>query len=204
VSQPTDPPAVPGEPVLRGRLTWLRAPERSDIPHFVRWFNDAGTLRYLAGRGPMSEEQESRWFDRMIESQGRDRWLFTICRLGEHEPIGNLGLFEIDLRHGGAGVGITIGEAVDRGQGLGTDALEALLDFGFAQLRLERLWLDVYPWNARAIRSYEKAGLTIEGTMKRSVYRDGRYHDLHRMAILRAEWAARRKAEPLRPPVPDV
>jgi RimJ/RimL family protein N-acetyltransferase len=50
------------------------------------------------------------------------------------------------------------------GQGLGTDAMFALLDFGFGQLRLERMWLEVYDFNRRARRSYEKCGFVLEGT----------------------------------------
>jgi RimJ/RimL family protein N-acetyltransferase len=65
------------------------------------------------------------------------------------------------------------------------------------------MWLDVYDSNARAIRSYEKAGFTHEGTLRHAAYRDGRFIDVRRMSILRAEWADRRAAEPLRPPVEE-
>jgi RimJ/RimL family protein N-acetyltransferase len=194
---------LPTEPVIRGRLTWLRVPERSDIPVFLRWLNDKATIRYLGSRAPISHELEDRWFDRMLERQGRDSWMFVICRLGDTASIGNCGLFMVDLRHGSAGIGITIGDAADRGRGLGTDALEALLDFGFGSLRLERMWLDVYEWNTRAMRSYEKSGFVHEGTLRHAAYRDGTFMDVVRMAILRAEWAARRTGEPLRPPVEE-
>ena len=197
------PIEAPDEPILRGRLTWLRAPERGDIPAFLRWLNDKATIRHLLAIAPMSHELEDRWFDRMLERQGNDHWLFVICRLGETQSIGNCGLFDLDLRNGSAGIGITIGGAADRGRGLGTDALEALLDFGFGSLRLERMWLDVYDSNARAIRSYEKAGFTHEGTLRHAAYRDGRFIDVRRMSILRAEWADRRAAGPLRPPVEE-
>ena len=156
----TDPPV---DPVLRGRLTWLRPAERDDIGLFVRWLNDARTIRYLGARAPISHALEERWFDKMLEGHGHDRWFFVICRLGDDVAIGNCGLFAVDLRNGGAGLGISIGDPDDRNQGLGTDALEALVDFGFGQLRLERLWLDVYTWNARAMRSYEKAGFVARG-----------------------------------------
>ena len=37
-------------PIIRGERVFLRAAERSDVPIFVRWFNDADVLRNLAGR----------------------------------------------------------------------------------------------------------------------------------------------------------
>ncbi|WP_299353175.1 GNAT family N-acetyltransferase [uncultured Shimia sp.] len=57
--------------------------------------------------------------------------------------------------------------ALDRtDQGLGQPFLRALIAFAFESLGTPRLWLDVAPENARAIRSYEKAGFTPapEGT----------------------------------------
>ena len=39
----------------------------------------------------------------------------------------------------------------------------AIVDFGFAELRLERIWLNVWTENARAQRAYEKAGFVHGG-----------------------------------------
>ena len=74
--------------------------------------------------------------------------------------------------------------------GYGTDALCAICDFGFGQLRLERIELDVYEPKRRAQRSYEKAGFTREGTLRHAHFADGRFHDVERMSLLRDEWLA--------------
>lgn len=200
---PSEPGPTPVEPIIRGRKTWLRPAEREDLATFVEWFNDLRVTRHLLPRAPISRAQEEGWFEGMVESQGKDRWFFVICRLGDRRAIGTCGLFGVDFRNGGAGIGITIGDPADRSQGLGTDALEALLDFGFGTLRLERLWLDVYASNHRARRSYEKAGFTREGTFRHAYHRDGQFIDSDRMAILRSEWAERRSHEPLRPQISD-
>lgn len=192
------------EPLVRGRRTFLRAAEREDVPTLVPWFNDHATTRFLSTRAPMSVAQEERWFDGMLERQGKDAWFFLICRLGDDAPIGTIGLFDVDQTNGSAGIGISLGEPTDTGKGFGTDALEALLDFGFGQLRLERLWLDVYDFNERAIRSYEKAGFVREGVARHGVYRDGRFVDVVAMSILRDEWAARRAADPFPGPWPPA
>lgn len=181
--------------VLRGRLTFLRPAEREDIPLLVRWINDERTVVHLAARAPIGQALEERWFERMVEAQGRDHWYFISCLLDNERPVGNVGLFDVDLTNGNAGIGIAIGDPDDQGRGLGTDALEVVLDFGFGELRLERMWLDVYDGNTRAIRSYEKAGFALEGRLRHAVYRRKRYQDVLRMAILRAEWAARRATD---------
>ena len=177
-------------PMIRGERVFLRAAERSDIPLFVRWLNDAETTSFLSMRAPMSEAMEEQWFNRMLEQQGKDAYHFTICLLADGTPIGTMGLFRVDHVNGNAGIGISIGEKRLWGQGLGTDAMFALLDFGFGQLRLERLWLEVYEFNPRARRSYDKCGFVLEGVERRAIYKRGRYHDVQLMSILRDEWAA--------------
>ena len=190
--QPGDTPV----PIHRGKLVYLRPAERTDVPLFVRWLTDARTTRNLAIRSPISLATEERWFEDLLEHHGRDRWHFVICRLSDDRAVGVIDLHEIDLTNGGAGLGIVIGEETDRGQGYGGDALDTLIDFGFEELRLERVWLDVYDGNPDARRLYERVGFVREATFRHGMYRGGRFEDVHRMAILRSEWADRRNGSP--------
>lgn len=179
--------------ITEGRV-YLRAAERDDISLFLEWLNDWDTTRTLALRAPMSGPMEERWFDRMLESQGRDGYFFVACLCEDDRVIGNTGLFDLDLFNGSAGLGITVGKAADRGKGYGTEMLRALLRFAFGQLRLERVWLDVYAGNDNARRVYEKVGFVHEGTLRRAALRDNRWLDIDRMAILADEWRARDEA----------
>jgi len=179
------------QPLIRGRLVYLRPGERADIPLFVRWLTDARTTEHLALRSPIGQAMEERWFDEMLDHHGRDRWFFVICRLDDDRAVGSIDLHALDLTNGGAGLGILIGDPADTSHGYGSDAIRALLDFGFGQLRLERVWLDVYEDNARGRHVYERIGFVHEGTFRRGIYRSGRYLDVRRMAVLREEWTTR-------------
>ena len=182
--------APPANPIIRGEKVYLRPSERSDLDDFVRWFNDADTMRYLAMRAPMGRAAEERWFDSMLERQGKGDYHFVICLLEDGRAIGTIGLHEVDQESGSAAFGIAIGEKAEWDKGYGTDALNAIADFGFGELRLERIYLDVYEQNLRAQRSYEKAGFTTEGTMRSALFKHGRFADVHRMSLLRDEWLA--------------
>lgn len=181
--------AATPRPMLVSGGVYLRPAERADVPRFVRWLSDAETARWLAARSPLSLALEERWFDRLLERQGSEVWHYVICRLDDGTPIGTIALGDLDQANGSAQVGIALGE--DRGHGLGTDAMRAILDLGFGELRLERVWLDVVAENAPAIRSYEKVGFVQEGTLRRATYTAGAFHDVQRMAILRHEWEGR-------------
>ena len=181
------------EPLIAHGSVYLRAAERDDIPRFVAWLNDYRTSRTLALRAPLSIPMEETWFDGMVADQGKSGYLFTACLVADDRPIGNVGLFDLDLVNGGAGLGIMVGDPGDRGRGHGTDMLEALVGFGFASLRLERIWLDVYDFNPGARRVYERVGFQHEGVLRHARFREGRFVDVHRMAILSDEWRARHR-----------
>jgi len=188
---PDDQPAfVHRVPIIRSERIYLRPPERGDLPTFVRWFSDAEMGRHLAVRAPFSMAMEEKWFERVVESQGKDRYMFVICLVADGRPIGSTDLREINAEDGRAAFGIAIGEKDEWNKGYGTEALLAICDFGFGQLRLERIELDVYAPNARARRSYEKAGFSVEGTLRHGHFADGEFIDVTRMSLLRDEWKA--------------
>lgn len=175
-------------PVLRAERIYLRPAEREDLPSFVRWFADAETTRYLALRAPFSLAMEEQWFAGMLERQGKESYQFVICLVADGRPIGTTGFHHLNLENGNASWGISIGEKAEWNRGYGTEALGAMCDFGFGQLRLERIELDVYVPNRRAQRSYEKAGFVTEGVLRRAHFADGQFHDVIRMSLLRSEW----------------
>jgi RimJ/RimL family protein N-acetyltransferase len=184
------PGTPPYKPLIRGEKVFLRPAEKSDIQTFVRWFSDFEMSSLLGARAPFSEAMEEQWFTRAVENQGKDNYHFVMCRLDNGQPIGTISLFHLDQTNGNAGVGISIGEKDLWGRGFGTDAMNALLDFGFGELRLERVWLDVYDFNVRARRSYEKSGFQTEGVQRHAHYSQGQYRDVVLMAILQADWQA--------------
>ena len=192
-AEPT--PAKP-VPSIRGEQVYLRPAERTDLDAFVRWFSDAETTRYLAIRAPFSRAMEEKWFEGMLEEQGKRSYHFVICLLADDRPIGTAGFHHVNQEDGHASFGISIGEKAEWSKGYGTDALRAICDFGFGQLRLERIELDVYEPNKRAQRSYEKAGFVTEGTLRHAHFSNGKHHDTLRMSLLREEWEAQPRPRP--------
>jgi RimJ/RimL family protein N-acetyltransferase len=176
--------------MIRGERVYLRPAEREDLPSFVRWFADAETARGLLLRAPFSLGQEEQWFSDMVGRQGKTDYHFVICRLTDDAPLGTAGLHDLDFVNGVAEFGISIGEKAEWSQGYGTDALHAICDFGFGELRLHRIELEVYASNPRARRSYEKAGFVLEGTLRERHFGEGRHEDVLIMSLLRDEWAA--------------
>ena len=78
------------------------------------------------------------------------------------------------------------------GKGAGSEALGLAVGFGFRELGFNRIQLDVFAYNSRAIRAYEKVGFVIEGRRRQAMFHDGEFHDDLVMAILFDDWKAAR------------
>ena len=179
--------------VIQGELVFLRPFEPTDAEIYRRWRADAEPMA-LAGwndRAPLSLAQAAARMDRLATDQGKDYFTFLICLLADGRPIGEVSLADMDRLNGSAQLGIFIGEVDEWGKGYGTDAVNAIVRFGFRELRLERIWLEVWTENARARRAYEKGGFVFEATLRNDRYEGGRYTSGHVMSILRDEWLSR-------------
>lgn len=176
-------------PMLRGERVWLRMIEKADI---LTTDIDDRELGHFAGfKLAFSPDMAEGWFRELSgEMANGTTYQFAICPIGSRESIGGCGLRHIDQANGSAEVSIFVTDAARWGTGLGTDAMNALLDFGFGELRLNRIELEVFDYNPRAIRSYEKAGYRIEVRRRRARFHRGQFHDMIRMGILRDEWLA--------------
>ena len=71
---------------------------------------------------------------------------------------------------------------------MGTEAMSVLLDYGFNILNLHRVDLEVFAFNKRARKSYEKLGFKQEGIMRDKLFYDGEFHDAILMGVLKKEF----------------
>jgi len=160
-------------------LTELRL---SDSNTLLRWINDPETVRFNAPFTPVHESRHAVWFDG-IEADP-SRIVFAIRGLGEPRIIGLVQLADINPIHRSAELIIRIGEERDRNRGAGSEAVRLATSFAFRDRNLQRVWLRVFADNRRAIRAYEKAGLQVEGTLRRAAFIGGLWRDETIMAIL--------------------
>ena len=173
----------------RGEHVYLRPLEPDDAEVVHGWYAD-DRFRITMGEIPMSLARRRRRYEDVANRSEEDVVRFVICRIEDDIPVGRADIFMIDHANGSCGFGIGIGDAAMRGQGLGTDAVGALVDFAFGELRMERVWLDTEASNTRAQASYRKAGFTEEGRLRHVWFVDGVHVDGVRMSLMRDEWLA--------------
>lgn len=178
--------------MIQGNQVRLRAIEREDLPTFVRWLNDPEVSRGISLFLPISETDEEAWYENQQKLDPADRSLaIEIQPDPEQEEwvfVGSCGYLQRSWRNRSAEIGLQIGEKKYWNQGFGTRVVELMLKFGFQELNLHRIWLQVFESNPRAIRAYEKAGFQLEGRFRDGFYLEGHYVDVMIMSMLKPEW----------------
>jgi RimJ/RimL family protein N-acetyltransferase len=175
-------------PFLIGPTVYLRPLEKADAPQIVPWLNHPDITRTLRVYRPLNLQDEEEYIDRIRQSE-HDIALGIVIRATDRF-IGIAGLHAIDYKNRQASFGIVIGEKEEWGKGYGTEATRLIVGYGFETQNLNRIWLQVYEFNQRGARTYEKVGFFKEGVQRQDRYSEGRYWDTVMMAILRQDWSS--------------
>lgn len=170
-----------------GKKIRLRAYKKEDMDKAYRLVNDP-EVRILLNPGipyPLKREEEDKFYENL--SSSKDTYSFAIERIHDQKYIGGCGVNEVDWKNSNCCVGIFLGKPY-WSSGYGTEAMKILVNFIFKEMNLNRIYLNVYSFNNRAITSYKKAGFKIEGRLREHIFRFGSYHDEIIMGILRREY----------------
>ncbi len=103
------------------------------------------------------------------------------------EKIGYLALYDIDNRHKHAEFAIMI-DPSQQGKGYATEATRLIVEYGFNQLNLYKLFLYVDKLNEKAAHIYQKVGFQIEGDLKKHYFVNGSYHDVLFMSLFQEDY----------------
>lgn len=111
-----------------------------------------------------------------------------------NQIIGIISLMEIDYKNRNAEIGYWIGKEF-WGQGLVREGIELMLQFGFNNLKLKRIWAKVVHPNKKSITPLKKIGFKYEGRLRKNTFRNGGWMDDLRFALLKEEWKKLNKKE---------
>jgi ribosomal-protein-alanine N-acetyltransferase len=109
--------------------------------------------------------------------------------------IGTCGFTSFDYQADAAEIGYVLNPDFG-GQGLATEAVRRVLDFGFGQMALHRIEARFMQGNDRSLRLMERVGMTFEGWARESMKVKGAYRTIGTCAILRDEYEAQAEALP--------
>lgn len=157
-----------------GRV-FLRDLAEEDLVRTHEWIHRPDINDRIGVRIPFTLEMQQRWYSGMVVAKGK--YVFAICRIDDGAHVGNVSIDSIDIQHGHGRISIFIADKEERGKGLGSDALQALMKFAFNELRLHRVWCKTNADEEGLRNFYTKNGFSLEGRLVQHEMHCGRYVD---------------------------
>jgi len=155
---------------------------------FIEW-SDPEVTRFMCDEEPLQKREQAEEFLRPFQSPQKNpysKW-WGIGRKADRHLIGTCGYFRWDQKHCRAEIGYDL--CPDAwGQGLMPEALQALIRFGFEEMKLNRIEATVHVENMRSQRVLAKLGFQREGLLREYYCREGIYNDQVQYSLLKREW----------------
>lgn len=123
-----------------------------------------------------------------METHNISLFFFLLVNKETNLPIGECGFHTLTASHKRAELFYNIQNDADKQKGYMTEALEAVLKFGFTDLKLHRIEALIYSKNEPSLRLLLKYGFTKEGTMREDYVVNGINEDSDCYSLLIWEW----------------
>ncbi|MFS0751645.1 GNAT family N-acetyltransferase [Oceanobacillus sp. 1P07AA] len=165
----------------------LRKLASEDVSIYHKWRNDIEVMHFTnPSLDVFTYADTEKFVNSIIEAENSKGYM--IEEVETDKPIGVTSLINIDYGNRNAECIIDIGDKDYWSKGFGRESVKLLLDFTFKELNLHKVYLRVFSFNDRAINLYKKLGFVEEGTLNEQLYRDGAWHDIIFMGLLKRNY----------------
>lgn len=175
-------------PTLETERLVLRQIVPADAEDIFKIFSDPATMQYWSCRPYRSLDQASR----LVESMARQvregagiHWAITLR--GEGRLLGKCGYNEWRKVHRRGDISYIVARE-QWGKGLVSEALGALLDYGFDRMNLHSIEAGVTPGNDASTRMLTRLGFQPEGHLRESFLVEDEFVDSLIYSLLKREW----------------
>ena len=165
----------------------LRPARMSDAQDIFEYSRDPEVARHVLWSAHTSVHQTRAYLRFMLKQyRSGQPGSFVIELAQERKVIGTIGYMWVQWENRSAEVGYSLHRAYWN-QGFMTEALRAILTFGFEKLSLNRIEAQHEADNPASGRVMQHAGMQYEGRLRQRIYNKGRYADVDLYAILRQD-----------------
>lgn len=163
---------------------YLKPTEKEDIDYLLTLMKNPEIMDYWFSEPYTNKEKFTASFDERQKDESTRQF---IAYVGD-EKIGYTSLFHINQRHRTAIFAIMLDQN-SQGNGYAEEVVRRAVDYGFYQLNLNKITLDVVDFNEKAVHIYEKVGFEVEGKKNQQYFIKGTYHTSLSMGLLREKYA---------------
>jgi len=169
------------------------APTNSEhVEIYAKWTNSEKIRKYARNEVPRTIEEMKKRHEPHNEGP-KEHIGMEIWHKKDKKLIGIGGLNHINWYSRTANIFMQIGELDYWSQGIGTEAAKLIVDYGFMELNLHKIYAGVLSKNVGSWTCAEKVGFIQEATLKEEAYVDGEYLDVKKFYLLKNEWLNRKE-----------
>ncbi len=177
----------PGEfPKIESKRLLLRSVSSDDSSGIYRCFSNPETMKFLGTPLDEPELVEGIVTDYMDGFSQGCSLVWTLEEKSTGNFQGTAGFEEFNFLDCSAELGFTLLQE-STGNGFMTEALGAILDFGFSWMGINRIHAGVLPENTPAVNLLQRLNFKVEGILKQSVFFRERFHHQMILALLKEE-----------------
>jgi hypothetical protein len=175
--------------MIKGKQVGLRAVEKGDLEKFRDWRNIADFRKHFREVRELSLSDQEAWFDSLQKTK-HINFMFTIVDLKTAEPIGAAGILYVNWINRSGDFSFYIGkdgQYIDE-DGLAEEAAKLLIDYGFNNLNLHKIWMELYEFDTRKLDFFiDSFHFKKDGTLRDNCFEEGNYWDSHIISLLSSE-----------------
>lgn len=162
--------------MLEGKYVQLRALELDDLLKLKKWRNSKFIRITTREYRLLSMLNQKDWFD-SIHKDNPPKYLMFGIESKSKNLIGVCGLTYIDWKNRHAEISIYIGKQNWQKTKEAKDTLNILIEYGFGELNLHRLWAEIYDTANQNVKLFEQMKFVREGILRDQLWREGKWHN---------------------------
>lgn len=155
-----------------------------DIEMLREWRMRPEITRFMNTEPKLTIEDQKRWFAKVSKEEDSFYWILEVDGI----PVGMVSLVKWDKTNKIIHTGIYIAVKEKRSMSLLIDLTVNLNVFAFEKLKVNKVAKEFLDINQDYIHFYERFGFKKEGVLRAAIYKNGKYHDLHLLGMLKDEW----------------
>ncbi len=164
-------------PVLTTERLILRKMTTGDAPEMLFLRSDPGVLRYIDREPAKTIEEVIAFIDMVngnLDSGDGINWAITLR--DDPKLLGNICFWNVQKEHYRAELGYVLHPSW-QGKGIMNEAMQAVLHYGFNDMKLHSVEANVNPENIPSVRVLERYNFVREGYFRENYYFNGRFID---------------------------
>ncbi len=158
--------------------------EETDLEMVRQWRNLPEVSEYMYTDANITEEEQKKWYTRVKNDPTQTYWIIEY----NETKLGLVSIYNIKQNFKHCSWAFYLGNTEVRGAGIGSKVEYTILNHVFEVMNFHKLMCEVFTFNEKVIQMHKKFGFKEEGLYREHILKNGIYHDVAALALLKNEW----------------